>query len=392
MKRPKRLSATFVKTVRTCGRFGDGRGGHGLSLLVKRTVSGDYSKSFSQRLRLNGREFTVGIGPFPMITLAEAREQAIENARAVFKGTDIRRERKRESAIPTFKVATEAVIAIHAKTWKPGSKTERLWRSRLAEYAHPRIGDMPVSAITTSDLLSIVEPLWAEKRETATKLRQHIGAIMKWAVVEGYREDNPASPETISAALPKTAAPRKHHRALPFNSVADALTTIKASEAYQATKDAIEFLTLTATRSGDVRGAMWAEVDGDMWTIPGERMKSPRDHRVPLSRQAVEVLNRAREYQDGSGLIFPSQRGKVLSDNTLSKLFRDLKIGGTPHGQRSGFRDWTAEETDYPSEIAEHALAHIEGSATERAYRRTDFYDKRRTLMQEWADFIAPGA
>ena len=388
MKRPKRLSATFVKTVRTCGRFGDGRGGHGLSLLVKRTVSGDYSKSFSQRLRLNGKEFTVGIGPFPMITLAEAREQAIENARAVFKGIDPRAARERQVSIPTFEDAANTVVAIHAKTWKKESKTEKLWRSRLAEYAHPKIGSMQLSEITSGDVLSIVEPLWAEKRETATKLRQHIGAIMKWAVVEGYREDNPASPDIISTALPKTTTPRKHHRALAFAEVASALSTIKASEAYEATKLAIEFLTVTATRSGDVRGALWTEIDGDVWTIPGERMKSPRDHRVPLSGQAVDVLNRAREYQDASGLIFASQRGKILSDNTLSKLFRDLALAGTPHGLRSSFRDWAAELSDVPREIAEHALAHVEGSETERAYRRTDFFERRRGLMQDWADYL----
>ena len=388
MTRPQRLSATFIRTVKQPGRYGDGRGGFGLSLLVKPMASGGISKSFSQRLRLHCKPFNIGLGSFPLVTLAEAREAAIENARAAHKGFDPRAARERQVSIPTFEDAAETVVAIHAKTWKTGSKTEKLWRSRLAEYAHPKIGSMQLSEITSGDVLSIVEPLWAEKRETATKLRQHIGAIMKWAVVEGYREDNPASPEIISTALPKTTTPRKHHRALAFADVASALTTITASEAYEATKIAIEFLVLTATRSGDVRGAMWTEIDGDVWTIPGERMKSPRDHRVPLSRQAVEVLERAREYQDTSGLIFSSQRGKIVSDNTLSKLFRELDIAGTPHGMRSSFRDWAVEKTEYPSEIAEHALAHIEGTATERAYRRTDYFDKRRELMQAWADYL----
>lgn len=388
MKRPQRLSATFIRTVKHPGRYGDGRGGYGLSLLIKPMASGGLSKSFSQRLRLHGKPFNVGIGPYPLVTLAEAREAALENARQVRAGIDLRAARKRQASIPTFKEAAKTVVAIHAKTWKPGSKTERLWRSRLAEYAIPKIGSMPLSEITSSEVLSIVEPLWADKRETAIKLRQHIGAVMKWAVVEGYRADNPASPDIISAALPKTTTPRKHHRALPFAEVHSALSTIKASEAYEVTKLAVEFLTLTATRSADVRGARWTEVDGDVWTIPGERMKSPRDHRVPLSRQAVQVLNRAREYQDTSGLIFPSIRGKVLSDNTLSKLFRDLAIAGTPHGMRSAFRDWAAEKSDVPREIAEHALAHIEGSETERAYRRTDYFERRRGLMQDWADFL----
>ena len=215
-----------------------------------------------------------------------------------------------------------------------------------------------------------------------------MGAVFKWAVVEGYRQDNPAG-DVISEGLPKTAKPRKHHRALPFTEVASALVQIKESEAYEVTKLAIEFLALTAVRSGDVRGATWTEIDCDVWAIPAERMKSPREHRVPLSTEALEILNRAREYRDGSGLVFPSQRGKLMSDNTLSKLFRDLAIAGTPHGMRSSFRDWAAEKTDYPSEIAEHALAHIEGSATERAYRRTDFFERRREMMQDWSVYIS---
>ena len=388
MKRPQRLSATFIRTVKQPGRYGDGRGGFGLSLLVKPMSSGSISKSFSQRLRLHGKPFNIGLGSYPLVTLAEAREVALENARQVRAGIDPRSARKRQAAIPTFEEAAETVVAIHAKTWKAGSKTEMLWRSRLDEYAHPKIGGMPVSEVTSGDVLAVLTPIWAEKRETATKLRQHVGAVMRWSVAEGYRTDNPASADVIGGGLPKTTAPRKHHRALPFANVTNALSTIKASDAYQATKDAIEFLTLTATRSGDVRGAMWTEIDGDVWTIPGERMKSPRDHRVPLSIQAVEVLDRAREYQDTSGLIFPSLRRKVLSDNTLSKLFRDLEIAGTPHGMRSAFRDWAAEKSDVPREIAEHALAHIEGSETERAYRRTDYFERRRGLMQDWAAYI----
>ena len=388
MKRPKRLSDTFIRTVKVPGRYGDGRGGHGLNLLVKPMSSGGYSKSFSQRLRLNGKPFNVGIGPYPIVTLAEAREQALENARAVYKGIDIRRERKRKP-VPTFEAASETVIGIHAKMWKPGSKTERYWRSRLAEYAYPKIGDMPVSGITTSDVLSILLPIWAEKRETATKIRQYMGAVFKWAVVEGHRADNPAG-DVISEALPKTAPPRRHQRALPFADVSHALGKVQASDAWKVTKLALEFLTLTATRSGEVREAIWDEIDLNTrtWTIPAERTKGQREHRIPLSDRAMVILEQALAFGDASGLVFPSQRGKVMSDNTLSKLLRDLQIQGTPHGMRSSFRDWAAEKTDYPSEIAEHALAHIEGTATERAYRRTDYFDIRRGLMEAWSDYL----
>ena len=392
MKRPKRLSDTFIRTVKAPGRYGDGRGGYGLNLLVKPMSSGGFSKSFSQRLRINRKPFNVGIGAYPIVTLAEAREQALENSRAVFKGIDIRAERKRKP-IPTFEEAAETVISIHAKTWKPGSKTERYWRSRLAEYAYPKIGEMPVSAITTSDVLSVLLPIWADRRETATKVRQYMGAVFKWAVVEGHRGDNPAG-DVISEGLPKTAPPRKHQRALPFADVSSALDKIRASDAWQVTKLAVEFLTLTATRSGEVREAIWDEFDLNdrTWTIPAERTKGRREHRVPLSDGAMAILEQARPFGDSSGLVFPSQRGKVMSDNTLSKLLRDLQIQGTPHGMRSSFRDWAAEKTSYPSEIAEHALAHIEGTATERAYRRTDYFDLRRGLMQAWSDFLSERA
>ena len=388
MKRPKRLSDTFIRTVTTLGRFGEGRGGHGLNLLVKLTASGGYSKTFSQRLQLNGKAINVGIGPYPILSLAEAREQALENARAVFKGVDVRAKRERKP-MPTFAEAADTVINIHAKTWKPGSKTERYWRSRLAEYAYPKIGDLPVSAITTSDVLSILLPIWAAKRETATKVRQYMGTVFRWAIVEGHREDNPAG-ELISEGLPKTAPPRQHLRALPFTDVSDALVQVRASDAWEITKLALEFMTLNAARSGEVREAIWDEIDlnARTWTIPASRMKGLREHRIPLSGRAVAILIEARKYSAESGLIFRSLRGKVLSDNTLSKLMRDLEPGGTPHGMRSVFRDWAAEKTAYSSEIAEHALAHIEGSATERAYRRTDFFDLRRQLMQDWADYL----
>ena len=359
-----------------------------MSLLVHKATDGRITKSFAQRLRLNGKPFNIGIGAFPIVTLREAREHALENARAVHKGIDIRQERKRKPT-PTFEEASESVIAINAKNWKVGGKSEAQWRSSLSEYAYPLLADIAVSEIETPDVMAVLTPIWSDKRETAQRVRQRISAIMDWAIAQNYRKDNPVT--ATKTALPKSNGRRKHQRALPFNSVANALTTIKASNAYQATKDAITLLTLTATRSGEVREATWDEIDMEArtWSIPASRMKATLEHRIPLSRKAAEVLNGAREYQDNTGLIFPSARGKALSDSTLSKLLRELEIAGTPHGMRSSFRDWAAEKTDYPSEIAEHALAHIEGSATERAYRRTDYFERRRELMQDWSDYLS---
>ncbi len=340
MNRPIKLSAAFIRTVNQPGRYGDGRGGHGLSLLVKPTSSGRLSKTFSQRIRINGHPCNIGLGSFPVISLAEAREKALENRRAVARGGD---PRDRSGGIPTFEQAVEKVIAIHEPNWKDGARSAEIWRSTLRDYAMPRLGRKPVNKITTSDVLAVLVPIWTEKRETAKRVRQRIGAIMKWAIAEGHREDNPAG-EAIGAALPNKGALRKHQKALPHGEVGEALRKVKQSNAWPATKLAFEFLVLTAARSGEVRGARWEEIDLEdgTWTVPGERIKAGREHRVPLSPRALEVLTEAEEMAEGSGLVFPSPRGKVLSDMTLSKLVRELGIPAVPHGFRSSFRDWAA--------------------------------------------------
>lgn len=387
MQRPARLSATFVRTVTEPGRYGDGRGGWGLSLFVRPMSNGRISKTWAQRMRLNGRPCNVGLGVYPIVTLNEARQAAIDNVRAVRAGVDVLADRKRKAAIPTFAEAGEKVIELHAPTWKDGSRTAAIWRSRLAEHAYPVIGSARVDRVTSADVLDVLMPVWTTRRETARKLRQYISAVMAWAVVQGYRDNNPAAGDAIAAALPKGGAPRVHQRALPHADVRHALDTVRQSEAYEVTKLAMEFLTLTACRSGEVRGACWGEVELEAatWTVPAARMKNGREHRVPLSAPALAVLERAREHADPSGFVFPSVTGKVLSDSTLSKLFRDLGIAGTPHGMRSTFRTWAAECSDAPREICELALAHVEGSAAELAYRRTDYFEKRRALMAAWA-------
>lgn len=389
MRRPKSLSATFVKLVNEPGRYGDGRGGRGLSLLVKSTSTGRLSKTWAQRLRLNGKPFDIGLGPYPIITLAAAREQALKNVQIIAGGGD---PRIPVAVVPTFVDALEAVIGIHRDNWKDGSKTEKLWRASLQEYAIPILGHKPVSEITSADVLAVLAPIWADKRPTAMKVRRRVSAVMKWAIVEGHRGENPAG-ESITAALPRGGHTTTHYRALPFAKVGTAIALIRDSGAWPATKLAFEFLTLTATRSQEVRLADWNEINLSTatWTIPESRMKAGREHRVPLSRQAVAVLESARaETSDGSGLIFRSQRGKPLTDSTISKLLRENSIGCVPHGMRSSFRDWAAECTDVPREIAEHAIAHVEGTASEIAYRRTDYFERRRTLMQQWADYVLP--
>ncbi len=384
MQRPKTLSAAFVKTISVPGRYGDGRGGYGLSLLVKPTSTGRLSKTWSQRLRIAGRPLNVGLGAYPVVTLAEARKAALENRRAVAQGRD-----PRGGGVPAFAAAVDAVIAIHAAGWRDGGKNEKQWRASLGTYVLPQLGRKRIDQITTADVLAVLVPIWSAKPETARRVRQRIRAVMRWAIAEGHREDNPAG-EALGAALPKNGGQQAHHRALPHAEVGAALTAVRASAAAPTTKLALEFLTLTASRSGEVRGARWEEIDRESatWTIPGSRMKAGRAHRVPLSSHALAVLDAAQELADGSGLVFPSVQGRVLSDNTLSKLLRDLGIPAVPHGMRSSFRDWAAECTDAPREVCELALAHVNNDRVEAAYRRSDLFERRRALMQEWAAYV----
>ena len=385
MKRPATLNARFVETVNRPGRYGDGHGGHGLSLLVKPMSNGRLSKSWAQRVRIDGRATNIGLGSYPVVTLARARKLALDTRRAILDGID-----PREGAVPTFKAAVDKVIRIHAENWKDGGKTEARWRATLATYAFPRIGHKSVADITTADVLAVLVPIWNDKPETARKVRQRISTVLKWAIAKGHRGDNPAG-EAIGAALPKNGAKREHFRALPHDRVSDALRHVRESGAWWATKAAFEILVLTAARSGEVRGAQWSEIDMEAatWTVPRERTKTGRDHRVPLSGRALEVLREARDRTGGEGLVFPARRGGIMSDMTISKLVKQRGIEAVPHGFRSSFRDWAAERTNISREIAEHALAHVVGDAAELAYRRTDYFDKRRDLMDRWAAYLS---
>ena len=384
MKRPARLSRSFVERVAQAGRFGDGRGGHGLSLLVRTRVGGGWAKSWAQRLLINGKPVNLGLGSYPLVDLEEAREAALRNRRMVVHGGDPRRQ---ESKVPTFAEAAEKVIAIHAESWRDGGKSEKQWRSSLRDYAHPIIGNKRIDRISTADVLNVLTPIWTTKRETARRVRQRIGAVMKWAVAAGLRDDDPAG-SAIGEALPKNGVHKKHQQALPHAEVGAALDAIRGSNAWPQTVYALEFLVLTAARSGEIRGAKWQEVDleSKTWTVPGERMKTGREHRVPLSTGALAVLDKARELMDGSGLVFPSVRGGQLSDNTLSKLVREQGVKCVPHGFRSSFRDWAAE-SGYAREVAEAALAHTVRNQVEAAYFRSDLYSARVRMMQAWSDY-----
>ena len=314
--------------------------------------------------------------------LMEAREKALENRRAVHWGHD-----PRDAGVATFEAAVDKVIAIHSPTWKNPSRMAGQWRQTLRDYAHPRIGRKRVSEVATADVLAILKPIWSSKPATARAVHQRIGAVMNWAVAKGYRPDNPAG-DTITAALPRNGNAIRHHKALPHGEVAAALAEVRDSESHAGVRLALEFMVLTATRSNEVRGAACDEVEHDVWTIPADRMKAKREHRVPLSGRALEILEEARKLHGGGGIVFCGAKGGRIHASMFSKSLRRLGIAGTPHGMRSSFRDWCSE-TGVAREVAEAALAHKVRSQTEAAYARSDLLDRRREVMQAWAAYLA---
>ena len=384
-KRPVRLTATFVRTINVPGRYGDGRGGFGLSLMVRPSSNSGLSKSWGQSVRIGGRRTTIGLGRYPIVTLAMARKRALENVRTIAEGHD---PRLTSNGVPTFKQAFETVLAIHAENWKDGGRSEPQWRASMRDYAMNRLAGMHVDKIDTADVMAILLPIWSTKRATAKRVRHRVSAVMKWAVAQGFRQDNPAG-EAISAALPKNTVPQQHLRALPHAEVGTALVRVRGSRAYRGTVLAFEFLVLTACRGAEVRGARWEEINLSeaVWTIPAERMKSAREHRVPLSPQALALLGESRKLSGGGDLAFPSRTGRQISQSTMPTMLRNLNIHAVPHGFRSSFRDWAAECTDFPREVCELALAHVNSDRVEAAYRRSDLFEKRRKLMDDWAAY-----
>jgi len=358
--------------------------------LVKRTVRGHLTKSWAQRVQVDGRARNLGLGTWPHVSLAEARQKCALNIVARGRSELVT---GRTRAVPTFEQAAEVVMAIHATGWKHGSNTAADWRLTLRNHALPAIGTRPVNRISTADVMAILAPIWNEKRVTARKVRQRIGAVMRWAVAQGYREDNPAG-DAIGAALPKQVVRTRHFAALPYGKVAGAIVTVRGSGAPVSTVLAFEFLVLTASRSAEVRGARWVEMDlaERVWRIPAVRMKTHREHRVPLSGRAMAVLGEAKAWTDRSELVFPSRTHQPLDRAAISRMVRQLGIGAVPHGFRSSFRDWAAECSDAPREVCELALAHVNTNAIEAAYRRTDLFERRRVLMEQWAAFLAETA
>ena len=389
-----RLSPAFVKAARHSGRTrSDERHADGNGLMLCIQPSG--SKSWVQRIVIHGRRRTFGLGAYPLVPLKEARRMAFENRALARQGGDPLALRARRD-VPDFATAAAKVIDIQAGAWKDAGKSRRQWESSLAAYAFPVLGAKRVDAIASADVLAAVLPIWSSKRETASRVRQRISAVMKWAVAQGYRADDPAGAAVLQALPKGVGTARRRHRALPYGEVADAVRRVRASKAWLGTKLAFEFLVLTACRSGEVRGARRGEVDlaAATWTIPADRMKAKSEHRVPLSAHCLKVLAEAKRIESliapaaAGDLLFPSVKGRQLSDATMSKLLRELGVDAVPHGFRSSFRDWAAERTDTPHAVMEAALAHVVTNAAERAYAWSDLFERRRTLMEQWATHV----
>ena len=376
----RKLSATFVKNVRSPGTWTD-RNQHGLALEARQTKIRGLIMRWIQHFEIDGKVTTLRLGTYPKVTLDEARRRAKKNSKAV---EEDRHPTTRNQ--PTFQEAAERVIELHSYSWRPGGGTLKRWEYNLSRFVYPRLGMKRVGKVTSADLVACLEPIWHTKPETARQVLSHIRAVMQWAEGKGFRSDDPT--RVVSAALGPIRTVVRHMPAVHYSHVSQVLLTIEASNAYWATKAAFRFMTYTAARNGMVRGARWEEIDlvTATWTVPAHRVKSGRAFTVPLSQAALAVLEQAWQHTAGVGLVFPSPTGRPLSNGTLSKLCRDNNVGCVPHGMRSSFRDWCAE-TGVPNRVAEQALAH-----TPRGLRptgiHTDLLEARRMVMEMWAIYL----
>ena len=360
------------------------------------------TKNWVFRFAVAGKTRDMGLGGFPQITLKLARELAREQREHLLRGDDpieVRRAKRDRVRVATanrktFAECADDYIAAHADTWR-NDKHRNQWRVTLKTYAFPVMGKLPVEAIDLPHILKVLEPIWREKPETASRLRGRIERILSWATVRKYRRgENPVRWDGhLSEMLPAKTKVRKagHHAALPFAEMSDFMAVLRRTDGISAR--ALEFTILTAARTGEVIISRWDEIDFDeaVWSVPAARMKSHRPHRVPLSKRVIELL-RAMP-RDSSGYIFPgSIEGKPISNTAMLKLLVDMRSGLTVHGFRSAFSDWARERTAYPRDVIEMCLAHIIKDKSEAAYRRGDALEKRRRLMEEWARYCAAPA
>lgn len=361
------------------------------------------SRSWVLRAMVCGRRRDIGLGGYPDVTLAQARERARADRELIRTGVDPVEQRRHARADMRTKRAksvtfAEAARQCHAKRASEfrNAKHRAQWLATLETYAIPELGELPVADIELPHVMRVLEPIWHTKTETASRLRQRIEAVLSWAAVSGYRRtgDNPARwagnlRELL--ARPTKIARREHHRALPWQDVPEFMAALRKREGMAAR--ALEFTIFTAARSGEVRGATWDEIDLDaeLWTVPGERMKSGRTHRVPLTPEALALLE-ALPRMAGGHYVFPAPRGGRLSDMSLAAVTKRMGVDCVPHGFRSTFKDWARSATRFADEVSELALAHVNSDATRSAYARDELLELRRKLMAAWAGYLTQAA
>lgn len=392
-----KLTAIAVANITKTGRYGDGDG-----LWLQVSASG--TKSWALRYKLNGQPRQMGLGSVSLFSLKEARERARQFRRQVVDGIDPIETRRNArmtaqaelASLLTFKDAAQSYIASHKAGWKNGKHASQ-WEATLSTDAYPIIGDISVAAVATAHVLQILEPIWVAKTETASRVRGRMESVLDWAKARGFRQgENPARWRGhLDHLLPARNKVRRveHHDALPYSELPSFMRRLRGMESISAR--ALEFTILTVARTGETIGAKWPEIDflNKLWTVPGVRTKSGREHRVPLSERAIEILS-ALPREDGNEHVFLGARaGMGLSNMAMLQLLRGLDDNSlTVHGFRSSFRDWANEQTNYSREVAEAALAHVVGDKAEAAYRRGDALEKRRKLMQAWAGYCERGA
>jgi integrase len=396
-RQTERLTDLTVRQKSKSGAYADGRG-------LYLQVSPSETKSWLFRYMLSGRERWMGLGPYSDVTLAAARDKALECRQMLRDGVDPIENRRTTKAAAKlmagkniiFQECAEDHIEAHRPGWR-NPKHAAQWRSTLETYAYPIIGQVPVGDIDTGLVIRVLKPIWQTKTETANRLRQRIEAVIDGAIALGLRSgDNPARWRgNLQKLLPRQSKVSRvrHFKAMAYSDIPVFFRDLRQRDAISAR--AMAFSILTAARSGEVRGVTWDEIDMDqaIWTIPEERTKAGRPHRIPLSSEAMAVLYEMKAVKiDGEERIFPGRRpGRQMSENTMRKFLQnDMKRDGlTVHGFRSTFRDWTAEQSSFPREVAEAALAHALKDKTEAAYQRGDLLEKRRELMEAWADYCA---
>jgi integrase len=371
--------------------------GDGLYLQATKAKDGSVNRNWIFRYEMDGERHDYGLGPLHRFGLTEARRKRMELRQLIHDGIDplaerveARKQRLAEKAkrmkVKTFEQCARAYYKIHQKGWK-NEKYRAQWLSNFERYVFPKIGKLNVADIDSAHVEDILTPIWERIPDTASKVQSQIKLVFNYAKAGKLRDgDNPAARELVTARLGKPMFDRNHHAALPFDDVPTLIAELHTDKSISAL--ALEFLTLTAARTSEVIGATWAEIDlkKRVWIVPAERMKSGREHRVPLSNRAVEILNGLKHH---GKFVFASMTGQPLSNMAMLMLLRRRRPNQTVHGMRSAFRDWVSERTSYPDKLGELCLAHAVGDETEAAYRRGDGLQKRIRLMQTWCDFLS---